>query len=472
MVFRLYIPIFRTMGQLFRYGIEVVMGITIIATMTFGSIRTVESGKSITDAINIAVVGDTIIVKSGEYNENLVIAKPLTLIGIGSPVINGGYTGHVILITSPGTVVDGFIVRESGTRLIEDMACIRVEADSVTICNNIITEPLHGIYVKGKNNVYIHDNVISGRLDLISADRGNGIHVWNSKNNRIFNNEIYNVRDGIYFSFADSTKTKQNYIHEVRYGLHYMYSDFNHFVENRFENNVAGAALMYSKEIFFYRNIFSRCRGFRAYGILYQSMDNSVAVDNLIIDNSRGVFFDDSNHNVFRNNDVVDNDLAIQMNASSDENVIKHNNFIGNLSNLVFDGKVSRTAWGDEKGGNYWSDYRGYDLDGNGLGDVPHKLQNIFQIMENDVPQVRFYLFSPAAELLSAAERALPILDFNEEIDPDPLLKPISNPNIPWDEVKHKTLGSDKTSAMIYLSSGLIPFIVLLFVSRRQKGMK
>ncbi len=414
--------------------------------------------------------GDTVYLQSGEYRENILIDISIVLIGKNQPLIRGGYTGHVIKVTAPGTVIDGLKVSEAGTKLIDDMACIRVEADSVTVRNCIITESLHGIYVKGGSYATINDNVIEGRLDLIEADRGNGIHLWNSRLNHLNGNEIFHVRDGIYFSFADSTMVSENYIHHVRYDLHYMYSDVNEFVENRFEDNVAGAALMYSKKIYFYRNIFARCRGFRAYGILYQSLDYSVAEGNLVIDNSRGVFFDDSNQNVFRNNDVVDNDLAMQLNASCDDNVLVQNNFLNNLSNLIVDGKESRTAWTNESGGNYWSNYRGYDLDKDGIGDIPHRLQNVFQIMEIDVPEVRFYLFSPAAEILEVAERTLPILDLGTERDPQPIMHPIDNNEGPWYLIDTHRLGASPLFASAYLLAALLPILITSFLTRRRRG--
>ncbi len=85
-----------------------------------------------------------------------------------------------------------------------------------------------------------------------------------------------------------------NHIHHVRYGLHYMYSNNNSFKDNFFDNNVAGAALMYSEDIEFERNTFARCRGFRAYGILLQSMARVTARSNLVLDNSRGIFMNNT----------------------------------------------------------------------------------------------------------------------------------------------------------------------------------
>jgi len=429
----------------------------------------VEKNGHISEVIESAAPGDTIIIESGEYSENLVIDIPLIIIGKDYPHIRGGYKGHVILVTASNTIVSGLKISEAGTRLIDDFACVQIEADSVLIIDNIISRPLHGVYVKGGNNIEISGNRIEGRLDLISPDRGNGIHLWNSQGNKIINNQIWNVRDGIYFSFANKTLVEGNHIHHVRYGLHYMYSDENVFTNNLFENNVAGAALMYSQHILFEKNVFAKCRGFRAYGILYQSMNHTSAVNNLIIDNSRGIFFDNCNDNSFTDNDVVDNDLALQLMGNGERNKIIHNNFINNLGNLVLDGKRTDTEWTGDEGGNYWSDYQGYDLDGDGLGDVPHILQNVFQVLEAETPEIRFYLNSPAAEILALAEEALPILELGLVKDLIPVFKPLDNKAIPWERTDQLNLAASPIMAIAFLLCGIIPFTLLLYLSRKHR---
>jgi nitrous oxidase accessory protein len=437
-------------------------------TQLFGRTHTVINGNRISDHIQNASPGDTISIGPGEYIEQLVIDKSLTIIGQQYPHIRGEYQGHVIVVQAPNSSIEGLKISEAGTRLIDDFACILIETDSISINNNIITRPLHGIYVKGGNHILITNNRIEGRLDLISADRGNGIHLWNSKHNRLYRNVIFDVRDGIYFSFASNTEVDENHIYNVRYGLHYMYSDENIFTNNLFENSVAGAALMYSEHILFEKNVFANCRGFRAYGILYQSMDHTTAINNLIIDNSRGVFFDNCNDNHFINNVVVDNDLAMQMMGSGENNTIHSNNFINNLGNLVVDSKNSEISWANEKGGNHWSDYKGYDLDGDGLGDVPHKIQSVFQVLETDIPEVRYYLNSPAAEILEMAERTLPILSLGTENDPSPLFRPQDNQNIPWTKTHQLQMAGSSTLAITFLLCGFIPFILLLYLSRKR----
>jgi nitrous oxidase accessory protein len=437
------------------------------------AVHTVPDGESIAAALSRARAGDTVRLTGTTYHENLVIDVPVVLTGENLPVIQGGYEGNVVHITAPGTVLDGIHVSEAGPHLTKDMACILVEADGVTIRNSVITESLHGIYVKGANGVEITGNRIEGRLDLIESDRGNGIHLWNSKENRVSGNEIFNARDGIYFSFADSTQVDGNHIHHVRYGLHYMYSNHNAFRDNLFENNVAGAALMYSEDIIFSRNTFAHCRGFRAYGILYQSMSHVVAEGNLVADNSRGIFMNNANNNRIAGNDVVDNDLAIQLNGSGDGNVFVGNNFIGNLSGLLLDVSDQETRWADTNGGNYWSRYKGYDLDGNGIGDVPFSIQSVFQVMEAKVPEVRFYLLSPAAEVLRVAERALPILRLDRAQDPLPLMQPLPNEDVPWARAGLVAVEPSPLWAALYLAMAALPVALLARLSladRRSRG--
>ena len=441
-----------------------------LADLAGATVHRLRAGESIAAALEGVSAGDTIWLEPGEYLENVVIETPVTLTGEGRPHIRGDYKGTVVHVLAPGTVIRGLRISEAGTRLIEDMACILVEADGVVIEDNLIEEPLHGIYVKGGSRTEIVGNRIEGRLDLIEEDRGNGIHLWNSRENRLEGNEILNVRDGIYFSFADSTEVLDNHIHGVRYGLHYMYSNHNRFEDNLFENSVAGAALMYSNNIHFLRNVFARCRGFRAYGILYQSMDDTRAEDNLVLDNSRGIFLNNVSGNVLRRNDIVDNDLAIQLNGDGGDNVIASNNFINNLSELLLDVGVSEIEWEDDEGGNFWSGYSGYDLDGDGIGDRPHTIQNVFQVLESDYPEVRFYLFSLAAEVLEMAEKALPILKLGRSQDHSPRMRPLIDRQVPWSRVEQRYDRASFLAAAFYLLATVAPLFVLLVMSRQRPG--
>src|SRR5262249_21761154 len=150
-----------------------------------------------------------------------------------------------------------------------------------------------------------------------------------------------------------------------------------------------------------------------------------LAEENFIISNATGIFMEALRRSTFRNNVIAENDVALQMFSSADENVFTSNNFVANLSPLALIGKNTTTRWQENGRGNYWSDYDGYDLDGDGIGDVPHKVQNIFEYMEGNYPRLRIYLDSPAAQALATAEKTFPVLKSSGEADRAPIIKAV-----------------------------------------------
>ncbi|MCP4567438.1 MAG: nitrous oxide reductase family maturation protein NosD [FCB group bacterium] len=439
------------------YGITFLL---ILAVFRSAEARIIEVGSP--DDMRLAIEkpepGDTIHLNDGLYTGQFTLTEPVVIIGISNAVIDGQGRGDVLTLTSDSIVVRGVIIQNSGTRLLKDHAGIKITGDHVEITECTIRDILHGIYVKGGDSAYIHNNTIIGRMNIQESDRGNGIHLWQTSGNLLTNNDISFARDGIYFSFAHRTGISKNHIHHLRYGLHYMYSDSNTFEDNIFDNNVAGSALMYSKDIEFRRNIFAHCRGFRAYGILLQSVDHCLAEENLILDNSRAIFFDDANYNRFESNDIVQNDLAVQINASCEENTLVNNNFISNLSEVTMDASIiNSTYWTEDGRGNFWSAYDGYDIDGDGVGDVSYQLQSVFEYIELDYPAVRFYLYSPASQLLAVAEKRLPILRKSTVADTLPIFRLLANEGVPWEKLDKYTANSASVHVVIWILALLVP---------------
>lgn len=382
--------------------------------------------QTVQSAIAAAKPGDTIRVQPGVYKGEFILDKQLTLEGVGRPVLRGEERGSVVIVTADRCVIRGFVIERSGNDLQAEDSGLLLKSSENTVVDNELRDTLYGVYLYHSRRNTIRGNTVRGRRELEVGSRGAGLHLWNSPDNTIEENTVSDARDGMYIQNSPGNNIRRNRVFNVRYGLHYMNSDANRFEENIFSDNVAGAAIMYSRRIELRRNVFAHNRGFSSFGVLFQDCEENVAEENFIIDNATGVFAEALRKSVFRRNVIAENDLALQIFSSSAGNLFVENNLVENLSPLRLVGKRSDTRWSEGGRGNYWSDYRGYDLDGDGVGDVAHKVQNVFEYLEGNYPRLRLYLSSPAAQALAAAEQTFPIIKGSAERDVAPLMKPVS----------------------------------------------
>ncbi len=395
------------------------------------------SGASLQPQIDAASPGATITAPSGIYEGAIVINKPLTLIGAGLPTIQGNGQGKVVHIAAEGVTLRGFRIRGSGLNLSNDEAAVFVTANRATVEGNTIEDSLHGVYLKKANACRVLNNRIAGtttiaretdsieagigvspeNCDLVANRRGNGIHQWNCERGVIAGNEITETRDGIYFSFTNHTRCENNTIHHVRYGLHYMYSDDNVFLGNTFSENAAGAALMFSKRLVIRDNRFINNRGFRAYGLILQSLDDCRLESNSIERNAVGLSFNQCNRNHVIGNTVARNYIGLRFGANSDDNGFSANSFAHNLHPVEVTGDNGTNQWSLAGVGNYWDGAASFDLDRDGINDLPHRELDLFGVLRRDFPAIALLSESPAIKLLRFAHQraALPGLHSIED---------------------------------------------------------
>ena len=383
------------------------------------------------DLIDAARPGDTVFVPPGIISGDFRLTKRMVLKGEPGAVLRGSGRGTCLTVTADSCVITDLVVEHTGRDLTREDAAILLESDHNVLSNLTVRDALFGIYLLESHHNQIIRNSIIGCPDLELGQRGDGIHIWNSDYNTFIQNSITGTRDGFYFQYANHTHTEGNRVFNLRYGLHYMYADTNEFIGNTFYDNVAGAAIMYSTDIRFRHNVFVDNRGYASYGLLFQDCHEVVADSNVISDNVVGMFFEAATDNVFRHNVIARNDVALKIFQSSDKNVFTENNFIDNINALVIVGKRTGSDWSLDGRGNFWSGYDGYDLDVDGIGDGPARIQNVFEYLEGKVPNMRVYLYSPASQALASATQAFPIVEINREEDPFPLLKPIRLSSMP-----------------------------------------
>lgn len=280
------------------------------------------------------------------------------------------------------------------------------------------------------------------------GEKGSGIHAFNTLDFRFRDNDVVDVRDGLYLQNSSRGEIRRNRVRDVRYGLHYMFSDDNTFEDNVFENGAAGSAIMYSERIVFRRNQFLRNRGFASVGLLLQQCDDVLAEGNLIADNARGIFIEGTQRVRFVGNIVAKADIAIVAFDSSADTRFEGNSFVGYMSPLMLVGRKLDARFE----GNYWSGHREPDLDGDGRADRPYRLVSVFDHLRGNLTAADLYVDGFAATALGMAETAFPVLAPAPLVEAAPLAHPPALTGVPPQEGASR--GVEATG--LALSTGLL----------------
>jgi nitrous oxidase accessory protein len=377
----------------------------------------------ISQAIDKASDGDVIMVHPGFYSEgNIIINKKITLFGIDFPVVDGNDSNEVFTITADSVTVSGLQVQNCGVSYVKDMAGIRIDQqEGCLIENNRLINTFFGIYLKNASNCIVKNNYIEGDAkDEFSS--GNAIHLWYSKNISVEGNTCIQHRDGIYLEFVEHSLITGNYSERnLRYGLHFMFSNHDSYLGNTFRDNGAGVAVMFSHHITMYDNRFEKNWGSSAYGLLLKDISDGEMKGNVFVDNTIGIYGDGANRIIIEGNEFISNGWALKILGSCSGNTISGNNFLSNTFDVFTNTSVNNNTYS----GNYWSEYTGYDLDRDKIGDVPYRPVKLFTYVTSQVPAAIILLRSPFVDLVNFAEKVLPSLSPQSLEDASPLMSEI-----------------------------------------------
>ena len=390
---------------------------------------TVQPGESISAAVQAAAAGDTVKVEHGYYVDHVVIDKPLQLQGINRPTLSGDNQGDVIRVKSPDVVVDGFIIRDSGDDLTAQNAGVYVEpgAHRAIIRNNDFAYTLFGMWLEKANGLEVTNNLITGKRDYASAQRGNGIQLYNCYDAKIIGNNISFVRDGIYVDVSFRVLFRGNKMHHARYGTHYMNSHDNIWEDNDSYKNRGGLALMEVRRQIVRNN---RTWDNSDHGIMLRTIQDSVVENNIIVGNSKGFFIYDAEYNVLKGNLVMGNRIGVHLWAGSINNDVDHNDFIQNHNQIRYVA-TRNELWGKREG-NYWSNYVGWDANGDGIGDTPYEANDVVDRLNWKYPLVKLLLNSPAVQSLRLIARQFPLLRGPSVRDNNPRMVPFRSNWSDW----------------------------------------
>jgi nitrous oxidase accessory protein len=390
------------------------------ATLTVGKDQVITSLRK---AVALARDGDTILLHKGVYKEgNIVISKSVCLIGVNGPVLDGEGKHEILTVSGRAIVIKGIHFDNAGYSSVYDYAAIKViDADNIIIENNIVTNAYFAIHIANASLGIVRNNTIKSNAKSEQGS-GNGIHLWKCTEMVVEDNHLEGHRDGIYFEFVTHSIIQNNIsIRNIRYGLHFMFSNDDAYINNVFRDNGAGVAVMFSNRVLMHSNIFEHNWGPSAYGLLLKEINDARIIHNSFMQNTAAIHMEGANRIEVKRNDFEGNGWAMRIQASSMDNLFFHNNFAGNTFDVATNGATAVNRYYN----NYWDKYEGYDLDRNGVGDVPYHPVSMYSMIIEQNPTTLLLLRSFVVSLLEKAENALPTLTPENLVDERPVMKPL-----------------------------------------------
>jgi nitrous oxidase accessory protein len=319
--------------------------------------------------------------------------------------------------------IRGFEILNSGQLSTMDVAGIKVlSADRVVIESNHLRDCNFGIYLSNTNDCRVSRNDVQGIIKE-EQNSGNGIHLWKCARVIVEENHLTGQRDGIYFEFVTDSEVRYNNSEQnLRYGLHFMFSHNDHYHHNWFHHNGAGVAVMYSRQVKMTENEFGYNWGGSAYGLLLKDISDSHIWKNNFEHNSAGVYMEGASRITLEQNQFRENGWALRVQASCDANVIRQNNFFGNSFDVSTNGSLVLNTFD----GNYWDRHEGYDLNRDGVGDVPFRPVSLYAVVVERMPYGLMLMRSFMVYLMDKAEKIIPSLTPEMLKDNQPAMQPLT----------------------------------------------
>ncbi len=405
---------------------------------------------SVTDdlqkVLNASQDGDTVTLTAGKYIGNFVIEKQITLRGENDSIIDAQGEGHALTLKNSFITIDNLNIINWGHDLTEQTSGIysnekvgvssdKKKAEGIVIKNTVLSGDGFGIWLNNITKAKVFNNKVQGNLTLRSADRGNGIQLSNVTHSHVFNNETYKTRDGIYVISSQNNLIENNTMHDLRYGIHYMYSYDNTVKNNTAYNTRAGYALMSSRRLTITGN---KTTDSEDYGFLLNFITESTFSNNYIKNvwtksenkvlgrDGKGLFVYNSGYNTVESNIIDTAEIGIHLTAGSENIKIYGNNFINNPTQVKYVSN-KKQEWSKDGRGNYWSNYLGWDMNNDGIGDAIFEPNDGIDKLVWQYPEMKMIMDSPAILILRWIQKQFPVLKPPGVKDSFPLMAPFNS---------------------------------------------
>ncbi len=343
--------------------------------------------NSIQQLIDEAQPGDTINVKQGIYEENIIIDKPIHLIGENEVIIQNKKEKPIITIQANNVKIENIAfefqtANHSPTILIQGNENILTKLQIKT--NSI------GIKLDDANDNELVEITIEGEETTPINQRQHGIDLWKSSNNIISHNNITHVQDGIYVESSKKNNILENYVANSRYGYHLMFTEETTLMKNESYENISGMMVMGTKGTQVHNNMIKyNQKNVQSLGLLLFDVRNATIIENEIAHNRIGILIEDAFDNKFTKNMIQNNYIGVQF-KRAENNTITNNSFVAN----VVQGQAEDSS-DNKTNNNYWGDHKGLDITGDRTSDLTYEINPFFLHLTNEYPPYRLLFDSP-----------------------------------------------------------------------------
>lgn len=370
------------------------------------------SGGDLGGVIAAAHEGERLCLEPGRWRGSVVIDKRLALWGPREAVIGATVPGSVVTIAAAGASLEGVTLDGTGGRFDKLDAAVHVVADDVRVAGIHVVHSVYGILVEKAKRAVITGNHVSGDAETLMGMRGDTIRLWETYQSQVTGNLVEDGRDMVVWYSSDNL-IANNRVLRGRYGTHFMYSHGNKVRDNAYVDGVVGVFVMYSKRIELSGNLVLNASGGSGMGIGLKDSGDITVSGNALLRDTIGVYIDETpGGGSVESLRVAGNVLrqcttAVHFHTTPQRTAFEDNDFSDNLRQVAADAGTRSDAarWR----GNHWDDYAGYDLDDDGIGDLPHRAASTSEDLVAQHPQLAFLRGAPALTLVDVGARLLPL---------------------------------------------------------------
>jgi len=403
-------------------GFGLLAAVMAVATPLAAAELTVPAGQdTLQRTIKSAQAGDILRLAPGDHQGPVTIEVPLQILGAEGARVVGAGTGSVITVDAPDVTVANLTITGSGLshETLDAAVKLTKKADRAIVRDNRLLNNLTGVDVHGPEHATVSNNLIEGRQDLRTNERGNGIYVWNSPHLTAEFNTIRYGRDGVFVNTSHDDIFRHNHFSQVRFAVHYMHGNSGIIEGNVSEGNDIGYALMFSDRLKVLNNV---SIGDKNHGLMLNYANRAKIVGNQVSDGGeKCLFMYNANKNTVTDNRFEGCPVGVHFTAGSANNKFQGNAFIRNKTQVKYVGTRS-LDWSTGGRGNFWSDHAAFDMNGDGLADTAYRPNDMVDQVLWTQPSAKILIGSPAVQLLRWTQSQFPALLPGGIVDNAPLM--------------------------------------------------